>query len=464
MDKFNEQITELIKCINSLFYDREKNTKQPYQFHTKRMRSDCDSVMTDSLISIIKMAYQLIDLKNRYNKESKEGDLLYKNNLIENYRNEIKILFYSFRVQEIDNIKNIMEYLKNQNPPEKKAPENIIFKEALKTLESLARKKSALEKINNGNSEIINWDIQVFNRFMQEVQKRKVGIIKPLSQKIEILKSPKSEITVSKAELLYRENKLAVGDIAKELNITKKTLYSYLHYKNVPIHRASKVHTKWLSKSKATAAAKAEILYRENKLTVPEIAKKLGIAEQTLYQYLHRRNVPINRSKRVSTKWISKRKTTDAKAEILYRENKLTVPEIAEKLNISEKTLYRYLHYKNVPIHRASKLHQKWIFKSKTIVAKAEILYRENKLTVPEIAEKLNIAETTLYRYLHYKNVPTHRASKIRQKAAKAEVLYRENKLTVTEIAKKLGIGQGTLYRYLWHRNVPLNRKYGVHK
>jgi len=76
---------------------------------------------------------------------------------------------------------------------------------------------------------------------------------------------------------------------------------------------------------------------------------------------------------------------------------------------------------------------------------------------VTEIAEKLNIAERTLYRYLHYKNVPIHQKSEAT--AAKAEVLYRENKLTVTEIAKKLDIGQGTLYRYLRHRNVSINRK-----
>lgn len=45
-----------------------------------------------------------------------------------------------------------------------------------------------------------------------------------------------SEATAIAAETLYRERKLSVMQIAKKLNICKNTLYKYLRYRNVPIN------------------------------------------------------------------------------------------------------------------------------------------------------------------------------------------------------------------------------------
>lgn len=53
----------------------------------------------------------------------------------------------------------------------------------------------------------------------------------------------KSQPTAIAAETLYREEKLSVQQIADKLGISKATLYKYLRYRNVPIgpYRASKV-------------------------------------------------------------------------------------------------------------------------------------------------------------------------------------------------------------------------------
>lgn len=42
------------------------------------------------------------------------------------------------------------------------------------------------------------------------------------------------------------------------------------------------------------------------------------------------------------------------------------------------------------------------------------------------------------------------------RKAIVAEILYKERKLSVSEIAKELSVGKATLYRYLRHRNVQI--------
>ncbi len=51
---------------------------------------------------------------------------------------------------------------------------------------------------------------------------------------------------------------------------------------------------KGLSKEAESTACAAETLYRERKLSVQEIADKLGIAKSTLYSYLRCRQVPID--------------------------------------------------------------------------------------------------------------------------------------------------------------------------
>jgi DNA invertase Pin-like site-specific DNA recombinase len=51
---------------------------------------------------------------------------------------------------------------------------------------------------------------------------------------------PKSETTACAAETLYREGKLSVIQITKKLNISKSTLYKYLRHRNVPISNYQK--------------------------------------------------------------------------------------------------------------------------------------------------------------------------------------------------------------------------------
>lgn len=46
-----------------------------------------------------------------------------------------------------------------------------------------------------------------------------------------------SEATACAAETLYREGKLSVMQISKKLNISKNTLYKYLRYRNVEISK-----------------------------------------------------------------------------------------------------------------------------------------------------------------------------------------------------------------------------------
>ncbi|WP_039459543.1 recombinase family protein [Candidatus Jidaibacter acanthamoebae] len=51
---------------------------------------------------------------------------------------------------------------------------------------------------------------------------------------------------------------------------------------------------KGLSREAESTACAAETLYKEGKLSVNQIIKQLGIAKATFYNYLRRRNVPVS--------------------------------------------------------------------------------------------------------------------------------------------------------------------------
>lgn len=53
--------------------------------------------------------------------------------------------------------------------------------------------------------------------------------------------SKQSEATACAAETLYKEKKLSVSEICKKLSISKSTFYKYLRYRNVPITYYQKV-------------------------------------------------------------------------------------------------------------------------------------------------------------------------------------------------------------------------------
>ena len=60
------------------------------------------------------------------------------------------------------------------------------------------------------------------------------------------------------------------------------------------IHGRTGGRPRGLSKKAEATACAAETLYKEKKLSVHDICKKLTISKSTLYKYLRSRNVPIN--------------------------------------------------------------------------------------------------------------------------------------------------------------------------
>ena len=55
--------------------------------------------------------------------------------------------------------------------------------------------------------------------------------------------------------------------------------------------------SKGLSKSAENKALAAEVLYKEKKLSLPQICLQLGICKSTLYNYLRRRGVMVKGKK-----------------------------------------------------------------------------------------------------------------------------------------------------------------------
>lgn len=97
-----------------------------------------------------------------------------------------------------------------------------------------------------------------------------------------------------------------------------------------------------------------------------------------------------------------KHKFTKEKLEILYIEEKLSVEKIARKLHCSGNTVLRNLKQNDIPRRSPSEANRKWFVSEELI----KHLYVEEELSVPRIAQKLNVPDYAIYRLMEKLSMP----------------------------------------------------------
>jgi|Deesub1362B_J571_1020462.scaffolds.fasta_scaffold00101_6 transposase len=173
--------------------------------------------------------------------------------------------------------------------------------------------------------------------------------------------------------------------------------------------------------------------------TFKEIAKEFGVSYSTL----------LKRAKEYGIDYWETRIPRDELRMLLNK--KMSVPEIANWFGVSQKTVESRI--KRYGLQRPN---TKRDTSPKTI--SRELLYHwyvEEGLSIDRIANELEVSDSTVYKYLKKYNIPL-RSRKIcpDPKKEDIEALYYGQNLTFHETAKKLGIGS--------ERLASLMKKYGI--
>ena len=137
----------------------------------------------------------------------------------------------------------------------------------------------------------------------------------------------------------------------------------------------------------------------ESGLSMKEVALEFVISAQRVEQILKKAGVETRkytRSYRLLQARRKKRKTLSAELLLkLYKDERLPVSEITERLNISHASLYQSLEFYNIPKRKTEG------FEYSTLTEELlRGLYLEENLTAAEIAKKLGFASITIKKRL----------------------------------------------------------------
>lgn len=236
--------------------------------------------------------------------------------------------------------------------------------------------------------------------------------------------------------------------IAAELKISMSTVYRYLEGLQDEI-----------SKQTDELRKKALLLYKEGK-TVKEISKILKKSEGIVYEYLKRMNAGI-KTKEESAEENRK------KAIKLYTQDKLTMKEIANRLGIAIATLYKYLKSEGIPLREKSTGLNMREEKTRVIREETFEVYLSEGKSISKTANKLGVSENTIRNRLK-KQLKTEEGkprkkeqiqTKTKNENKKIAIELRQEGKTVDEIAEILGVSDRTVFSYLKGIDVPKREK-----
>jgi transposase len=199
----------------------------------------------------------------------------------------------------------------------------------------------------------------------------------------------------------YSEQGLTAPEIAKRTGRNESTIQRVHHRLHIPLQRRRK--------SQETVALETKVRkYSEQGLTVAEIAKRTGRPGRTIYEVLRRLGIPRNLIGNAVYSGISPQ-VLALEAEVrAYSDQGLTTAEIARKTGRHLQTIYNVLHRLDIPFNRARRP------KSSQVVAlEAKVrTYSEQGMTPLEIARKIGRPRTSIYNIFYRLHIPFSKQSR----------------------------------------------------
>lgn len=252
---------------------------------------------------------------------------------------------------------------------------------------------------------------------------------------------------------------LTIKDLAKRLNISSSSVSKYLRTLST---ENALGECKYSSNKLVDLKCRklVELLNEDPTLTIKDLAKKLNVSTASVSNYLRRLsdNNTLCKRQRASGKHIEP-KCRDL-AELINKDPTLTNDDLAKMLNVSTRTLSKYLHRlstENNLIERQSSNTKKCERKRVKLV---ELLNADPTLTNKELAEKLDISTSALSQYLRTlsdENVSIERHTlgkkrsedKIINKERVATLIKQDPTLTYKAISKLIGVSFVTVRNYI---------------
>lgn len=238
----------------------------------------------------------------------------------------------------------------------------------------------------------------------------------------------RTEISKDVLERLYVEERRSVHDIAKGLGVKSNVVHSRLHEYGIP------TRTRRIDISKDTL----ERLYLEECKSATEIAKDLGINTGVVYSRLREYGIPT-RTRRI-----------DLPVKVLeqkYVVEKKTATEISKELGVNASLVNANLHRAGIPVRPTNNI-------PRVIIPKEDLvrMYQDEGLSTSDIGHKFECHPDIVWRRLKKYGIPRRNSGTISRTIITKEALQRmyvDEQKSPAMIAREVGCNDITVWNRL---------------
>lgn len=252
---------------------------------------------------------------------------------------------------------------------------------------------------------------------------------------------------------MYLSKDYTIEEIGKEFGVSGWTITNEMRKNNIPKRKFKVIHSKIISKEEEKDIIK---LYKFNRITIPELADRYNTSSCKIYRVLKENRVPTNKRSPKKLKLQPYRK------EILeLYNNDESLEKIALIYKCSIATVRSFLYSMGVKIRPR---HSKRIKGNKKVLKQIKIEYKMG-LSLNYISSKNNISLSYLKKIIRDLGLKS-RKSKYYQKYGNLSkyhetIIHRyvEEKCSLIKLSIELGTSVYLLKRYLSSINVPIRKK-----
>ena len=188
--------------------------------------------------------------------------------------------------------------------------------------------------------------------------------------------------------------------------------------------------------------------YNEERLSTLEIAEKCNVSTSTIGNWMDRYGMERRSQNKLSS---DSYKPTEKELDQWYNEEELSTIQIAEKCNVTNGTIGKWMDKYGMERRSQNKLSSDAYKPNKEELDK---WYNEERLTTIQIAEKCNVTHPTIGRWMDKYEMERRSQNKLSSDAYKPnkEELhqwYNEEGQTLSEIAEKCNVIDSTIGRWM---------------
>ena len=197
--------------------------------------------------------------------------------------------------------------------------------------------------------------------------------------------------------------------------------------------------------------------YVDEKKGAVMIGNNIGVSDSAIFAWLKKYNIETREPNRLPQGFV---KPTRDELKRMYIDERMSTWKIAERLGISNRTVYNFLIEYRIEPKKARELPKGFVKPTRDELKR---MYIDERMSTWKIGKKLRVSQMTVSRLLGEYEIETRDRSETRlpegfTKPTKEELekMYVDERTSMREIEKKLGVSDTFVYTWLKKYGIPI--------